>query len=143
MLLLRGFTEPLLGPSHQNIFTRTSQSFLPSIYPFSTFHRASHLIGDAGTPLCGLVINTARSEQRQYHYHSDSSIPSDSAIVLGALGFPAYQKYFVSSGQNAKRRSLPAQALTTSKHLYESNTALDVVKRLIARIGARPDPYLR
>ena len=37
VLLLRGFARPLLGPSHQNIFTCISQSVLPSIFQFSTF----------------------------------------------------------------------------------------------------------
>ena len=112
----------------------------------SLHYRRLHFIGDVRTPFCelaGFVINTARPEQSQYHYRSDSSVPSDSAIVLEALGFPAYQRYLFSSGQNVKRRSLSAQALTTSKHLYESNSALDDGKRLIASIGAGPNTYLR
>ncbi len=37
MLLLRGFGEPLLGSSHQNILMRISQSLLPSIYQLPAF----------------------------------------------------------------------------------------------------------
>ena len=96
--------------------------------------------------ICGMavfVINTARSEQRQDHYHSDSSIPSGSLIVLKALGFLACQRCFFSSDQYAKRRSLPAQALTTSKHLYKSNLALEVGTMSNTRIVAGPDTHLR
>ena len=48
MLLRRGFAEPLLESSHQNIFTRICQYLLPS-YQLSEFHGASHFIGDART----------------------------------------------------------------------------------------------
>lgn len=105
---------------HIKTSSHASVNFFCLQFTNSLHSRRFHFIGDAKTPLCELavsVINTARSEQSQYHYHSDSSLPSDSATVLGALGFPAYQKYLFSSGQDAKRRSLSAQALTTSKHL--------------------------